>query len=196
MRYKREVELVFDIASLQKQQQNTSFVSLRYVAESPSQGPPEKEFFLHHIREHLRSQPKSNKPTQPSRLLHMVSSAWNKASAVSEHIRRLNLSFPTSVVRTSEGRVSVTASVLLVPLQTRVEVILGLEMERRGEGMEVVVSPDARVVYGESFNVSKMIEFLKGRVWGGGTEGEGKVGWDEAVLELYKRLLVKGRQRQ
>jgi kinetochore protein Spc7/SPC105 len=71
-------------------------------------------------------------------------------------------------------------------------------------GIEVVVVPEARVVYGEGFNVGKMTEFMVGRVGGavGGKGGKdkdgegGKVGWDEAVLELYRRLLAKGSQRQ
>jgi kinetochore protein Spc7/SPC105 len=106
----------------------------------------------------------------------------------------------------SDGLVSVTSSVLLVPLQTRVEVVLRLGVEKGNEegGVEVMVVPEARVVYGEGFNVGKMTEFLVGRVGGavggtgeGGKGGEGgKVGWDEAVLELYKRLLAKGSQRQ
>ncbi|KAK4128151.1 Spc7-domain-containing protein [Parathielavia appendiculata] len=233
MRYKREIELVFDLALPQRQQrqqqeqQQTRFVSLRYVAKTPSQCPPEKEFFLHHIRGHLlRSQqqtkasPSSSSSStvthHPKRLLGIVSSAWDRAGAVSEHIRRLSLCFPTAVVLRTGAQtpeedvgagtgtgagVSVTASMLLAPLQTRVEVVLELGMERRGDdgGVDVVVSPEARVVYGESFNEGKMKEFLAGRVWGGnggGNGGDERVGWVEAVLELYKRLLVKGRQRQ
>jgi hypothetical protein len=55
------------------------------------------------------------------------------------------------------------------------------------------------------FIVGILRVFLVGRVGVGvggkggkdGKDGEGgKVGWDEAVLELYKRLLAKGSQRQ
>lgn len=107
-------------------------------------------------------------------------------------MRRLNLSFPTAVAAVGAG-VAVTASVLLVPLQTRVEVVLNLDVVDGSDGaLEVSVTPAARVVYGEQFNVGKMEEFLRTRVGGVGRE---EMGWDEAVLELYGRLLAKGRQR-
>jgi kinetochore protein Spc7/SPC105 len=199
LHYKREIELVFDIA-----QQQTTFLSLQYIADTPAPCPPEKEFFLHHLRAHLSQQ--ANSPTKPNHLLRLVSAAWNKAETVSAHIRRLNFSFTTAVAWTpADGSVSVTSSVLLVPLQTRVEVVLRLGVEDGDGGIEVVVVPEARVVYGEGFNVGKMTEFMVGRVGGavggkGGKDGKdgegGKVGWDEAVLELYRRLLAKGSQRQ
>lgn len=102
---------------------------------------------------------------------------------------------------------------LVAPLQTRVEVVLTLSALSPGGGgggggLEVVVVPEVRVVYGESFNVGKMTEFLAGRIGnvgggggGGGKEGDdgkegGEMGWDEAVLELYQRLLAKGKQKQ
>lgn len=204
MRYKREIELVFDLASLQKQQQarKHSSITLRYVA--PSQCPPEKEFFLRHISERLHTA--ASTVTRPSRLLGMVSAAWDKAGAVAEHVRRLNLSFPTAVETTSGGGVRVTASVLLVPLQTRVEAVLNLAPVVDGDeggatDVDVVVTPAVRVVYGEQFNAAKMTELLAGRIGGSvlgvDTDGKdgGKLAWDEAVLELYKRLLVKGKQR-
>ncbi|KAL2182474.1 hypothetical protein L209DRAFT_696190 [Thermothelomyces heterothallicus CBS 203.75] len=133
-------------------------------------------------------------------MLGIVSSAWDKAGAVTEHIRRLNLSFPTSVAAAGES-VRVTASVLLVPLQTRVEAVLRLEAaEGPGDsgdgdgGVEVVVAPEVRVVYGEQFNAGKMTEFLAERIGSRLGRGVG-AGWDEAVLELHERLLAKGRQQ-
>lgn len=215
MRYKREIELVFDIAALQQQpqqrQQGQSKIDLRYIAETPSQPPPEKEFLLHHIREHLRTTvAKSSSPIRANRVVAAVSSAWNQADAVAEHVRRLNLSFPTSAARTPDGNAVVTSSLLLVPLRTRVEVIIRLGVKScggDGEQLEVVVSPEARVMYGEQFNAGQMREFLVGRIGGGvvvdggdggagkgkkGAEGGGGVDWDEAVQELYRRLLAKG----
>ncbi|KAL2126163.1 hypothetical protein VTI74DRAFT_1578 [Chaetomium olivicolor] len=200
MRYKREIELTFDIASLQQRQAQTASIAIRYVAETPLQCPLEKEFFLHRIREHLRAAISRGSP-KPSQLLAVVSAAWDKADAVSEHVRRLNLSFPTNVTRAvTDEAVNITASVLLVPLQTRVEITLNLGVEGGDDGLEVLVTPEAKVVYGEQFNAGKMTEFLAGRV-GGALEKdketqEKKMGWDEAVLELYKRLLEKGKQRQ
>lgn len=181
MRYKRELELAFDIASLQNQKPQ---IDLRYVPTTQQYPPlPEKQFFLHHIRQHLHKSP----PSHPRRLLTVVSAAWDKAGVVSENIRRLKLSFPTSVKQPNpenEGRLTVTASVLLAQLQTRVEVVIGLNLgsDKDGGRVEVAVQPEARVVYGEGFNAGKMGEFLRGRM------AEGEMGWDEAVLGLWRKL--------
>lgn len=197
MRYKREIELILDLASLrQKQQQqqqqqkpvsSSTTIQLRYIAETPRPCPPEKEFFLRLMRK--------APPPSPRAMLDMVSSAWDKAGAVTEHVRRLNLSFPTSVAVAGES-VRVTASVLLVPLQTRVEAVLRLEAaESSGDGgVDVIVTPEARVVYGEQFNAGKMTAFLAERV-GRRVDREVRAGWDEAVLELQERLLAMGRQQ-
>ncbi|KAK4101633.1 Spc7-domain-containing protein [Parathielavia hyrcaniae] len=183
MRYKREIELVFYVSSLQQQQQQqqASFVSLRYVAETPPQCPPEKAFFLHHIHELLlQKQQQTHPAAHPSRLLGMVSSAWDRAGAVSEHIRRLNLSFPTSVVRRTAAPVLPTTAITTTLDEeeegTRVEVVLKLGTERRGGGddddgggggggrglVDVVVLPEARVVYGEPFNAGVFVGFPGG----------------------------------
>ncbi len=192
MRYKREAELVFDLSPpppQRQQKQHPTQPTLRYIADAPC--PPEKQFFLDHIRAHLLSIPELAQ--SPRRLLAAVAGAWDQACAVSEQIRRLNLSFPTTTTTTTAptaagGGVSVVASVLLVPLQTRVEVVLGLE----ASGADVVVAPGARVVYGEGFNPGKMREFLAGRVGGAAV---GRMGWDEAVLGLHGMLLAKGKRR-
>ncbi|GAB1311067.1 Spc7 kinetochore protein domain-containing protein [Madurella fahalii] len=186
MRYKREIELVFDT------QQNVA-TELRYITPPDSYNndtsprgccPPEKAFFLDCIRAHI-TQPSS---LGISHLVKVVSSAWDKADSVSRHIRLLNLSFPTTVTRISETSLQITSSLLLAPLQTRVEAVVTLEVNGGGaEGVEVNVVPEARVVYGEGFNVGKMTEFLAGRV-----TGDAKAGWEEAVLGLYRKLLAKG----
>lgn len=201
MHYKRELELVFDLASIPSKQ-TPQLPTLRYIAATTTSSstpcPPEKEFFLHHLRARLPAAAAHS----PQRLLSTVAAAWDKAEAVSEHVRRLDLSFPTAVAAAAGdggggsavgAGVAVTASVLLVPLQTRVEVVLTLDVVGGSDGaLEVSVTPAARVVYGEQFNVGKMEEFLRSRVGG---VGGGQMGWDEAVLELYGRLLAKGKQR-
>ncbi|KAL2021450.1 hypothetical protein VTK56DRAFT_7203 [Thermocarpiscus australiensis] len=244
MRYKREIELVFDVASLQQQQQNTTSqrkpasIELRYVAANNKLDSnrqkcptPEKAFFLRRIRARLRSlsSSKTTTITTPRRLLGIVSAAWDKADAVAAHVRRLNLTFPTAVTATSGTTTSassdesdslcVTSSVMLAPLRARVEVVFWVsvrsarreeeevvEEEKMGaEGLEVAVAPEARVVYGgetaaAAFDVGRMNEFLAARIKGdvavgvasGKKGGEGRMGWDEAVLELYRRLLAKG----
>lgn len=200
LRYKREIELAFDM-------ERNAVSDIRYIISPdgssdnsfhprPCCPPEEKAFFLDCIRTHImQPSPSSTVPVPARRLLKVVGAAWDKADAVARHVRLLNLSFPTTVRRASESSLLVTSSLLLAPLQTRVEAAVRLEVGAAGAGpgadLEVAVTPEAKVVYGEGFNAGKMTEFLAGRV---GDAGGGDVspGWDEAVLGLYKRLLAKG----
>jgi len=218
MSYKREIEITFDVSSLQQdgQQQQSDpalpAIELRYIADkrerSPLPSTPEKEFFLQRIREHVRSLPRAT--TRASRLLGVVSAAWEKAKVVAEQLRLLNLSFPTTIIddslkavledgSPSSSSIRVRSSVLMVPMQTRVEVVLTLQCttttgeEAGGGDIEVTVAPAARVVYGEQFNEAKLTEFLATRV-GGSVLADGsssKASWSEAVLELQRRCLAK-----
>ena len=119
---------------------------------------------------------------------------------MAEYVRRLRLSFPTTtaVITPSSSEDSdsavavaiVTSSILLPTLRTRVEVFfkLSLSPSSTDDFPDVSVEPDAKVVYGEGFVKSGMVEFLRARVGKSLTVDDDK-GWDEAVLVLRKRLL-------
>jgi kinetochore protein Spc7/SPC105 len=88
----------------------------------------------------------------------------------------------------------VKSSLMLVPLKTRVEVGLVLD---GGEGGEVTITPEARVVYGEQFNAKKMVDFLEGKVGErvvAGGKGRGEAVWSEALVELHGKLLARGQK--
>ncbi|KAK4141877.1 uncharacterized protein C8A04DRAFT_13710 [Dichotomopilus funicola] len=206
MRYRREVELTFDLASFQpKTPKKTKPIPIK-VNYTGTECPPEKFFFLRHLRTYLQSPKFTIKTGSPRALLTTVSTAWDQAGSVTEQIRRLRLSFPTTVVPESnsnsngseadgsEGTLQVTSSLLLGPLQTRVEVTFHVtlgswadEPEKGKDGLAMNIRPEAKVVYGEPFQPEKMTEFVVGRL--GKDAG---VGWDEVVLGLLKRL---GRRR-
>ena len=207
MSYRRQIELVFDIAAFhhgerqQRKARQNMPIDLWYIGDKREDSQSvasttEREFFLQAIRDHVRALPQSS--TRINHMLSVVGAAWDKASTVANYIRLLNLTFPTTVRRTSDSLIAVTSSLLLVPLQTRVEVVLNLRAQSAisgDAGVRVTVSPEARVVYGEPFTIAKMTEFLNARLGGiVGDEGTGgdKIGWDLAMLELYKRLLAKG----
>lgn len=206
MRYKREVELVFDISAFQqtsqKKGQQASHIDLWYIAANREQKPvpstPEKDFFLECIRDHVRGLPQSTTPV--SSLLKAVSAGWDKANTVADQVRFLNLTFPTKVAKTSDTAISIKSSVLLVPLQTRVEVMIALQSIPSVDGVEVSVTSAARVVYGEPFNAAKMTDFLSGKLGGrvvgsDGEQGRGKISaWGDAVLELHGKLLARGQK--
>ncbi|KAF4974146.1 hypothetical protein FZEAL_8911 [Fusarium zealandicum] len=193
MVYKREIEIVFDIASFQMHQANST-IDLWYIADSRERNAlpktAEKEFFLQCIRDHVRALPQSR--TEVSRLLGTVRLAWDKANKVSSQVSRLNAVFPTTVEKTSDTSVAVVTSLLLVPLETRLEIKLNLYGESGPEGLDVAIAQEAKVVYGENFNVSKVAEFLETKV--GKVVGTGEEDWSQAMAELHGRLIARGKK--
>lgn len=194
MTYKREVELVFDIASFQPGQPS-SRIDLWYIADNKDAtgGLPktaEKEFFLQCIRDQIRALPQNKTPV--SELLRLVGAGWDKARLISSRIHRINISFPTTVTKTSDSSVAVTSSIMLVPLETRVEITLNLVGRSGSDGVDFDITPQARVVYGEHFNVAKVGEFLATRM--GETVGASEEDWSDIVVELKGRLIARGRK--
>ncbi|KAK5992720.1 Kinetochore spc7-like protein [Cladobotryum mycophilum] len=191
MTYKREIEIVFDITSFQSHQPN-SRIDLWYIADSREANPlpktVEKEFFLQCIRDHVRAMPQSR--TKISDLLSTVRTAWDKANIVSHQVDRINVTFPTKVTKTSDSSISMTSSLLLIPLETRVEVTLNLSGFSGPDGVNVDISTEAKVLYGEQFNVGKVGEFLATRI--GNKVGSGDEEWSNVVLELHEKLIARG----
>ncbi|EAA35726.1 Spc7-domain-containing protein [Neurospora crassa] len=209
MTYKREIELAFDLASFKQQNKQGPTIDIRYIAHKRERNviplTPERNFFIECISSHLQALSKSS--LSVNRLLTIVSDAWDKADAAAEQIRLLNLSFPTKVTRTSDTTLEVRSSLLLAPLQTRVEVCLALEKifnNKNSDALDVRVTSDAKVLYGEQFTKSKLNDFLKNKlgkqVLGrkeqqqarGNRKKQQQQEWSEVVLELHKRLMAKG----
>ncbi|UNI23449.1 hypothetical protein JDV02_009267 [Purpureocillium takamizusanense] len=193
MTYKREIELVFDIASFQPHQPN-SRIDLWYIADGREYNPvpktPEMEFFLQCIRDGIRALPQNR--TKISAMLDAVRSGWDKAQLVAAQIQRVNITFPTTVTKTSDSSIAMTSSLLLKPLETRVEITLNLHGRSDPAGLGVGISAEARVVYGEHFNVDKVGEFLMTRI--GDTARFDGEDWSNVVVELQQRLIARGRK--
>lgn len=195
--YRREIELVLDISSFQPGKAN-SRIDLWYIADKheykPNPSTVEREFFLQCIRDQVRSLPQSQ--TKPKQVLGLVSRAWDMGRGVAEHVRMLNVQFPTKVEKTSDTEIAVRISLVLVPLQSKVEVVLGLRHKMvEGADVEIEIAPRAEVVYGESFKTEKIAEFLGGRI-GGRVKGWEEKGesWLDVVGELHGRLVARGRK--
>lgn len=203
MTYRKEIELVFDAASFQTTdspatEHPNSRIDLWYIAANRELDPlpltAEKDFLLQNIRDHIRGLPQSR--THVKDLLRAVSVAWNKANAVQDDIQFLNISCPTTVVKTSDNSILVKSMLLIGPLTTKVEISFHLTCQSGDAGIDVEISPTAFVVYGERFNEPKMREFLLNRC---GDEVEErdyrtKVSWGDAVAELGDKLLARGRK--
>jgi kinetochore protein Spc7/SPC105 len=208
MTYRREIELVFEASAFQttpeqkgkrgrkstNNSSNAPAIDLWYIAATREHDPrpltPEKEFYLECIRDHLRAQQPHT--TTVSRMLGVVRATWDQANQVAHHVRLLNISFPTAVVKTSDSSVAVRSTMLLVPLQTKVEVAIDLKHSSSAVGVDVAVQASATIVYGEQFKPDMMAKFLETRL-GGSTvsqqiDGKG-IDWSTVVLELHRKLL-------
>ncbi|KAG7132388.1 Kinetochore protein spc7 like [Verticillium longisporum] len=197
MTYQRSIELVFDISAFGNTQGKNSQIDLWYIATngdgSPRTSSVEQEFFVQCIRDHVRGLPQSR--TKIVDLLHVIRAAWDRAVSTCDDIRRVNMTFPTSVTRTSDSSISVCSSLLLTAIETRVEIMLGLRGVSTSDGLDFVIQPDARVVYGETFNTGKVGEFLTTHL------GEKVVdrladspSWSDVVVDLHERLIARGRK--
>ncbi len=182
--YRREIELVFDATAFQPGAANGQ-IDLWYIghtrARDPQPNTPDIEFFLQRIREHVRGLVQAE--TSPQQLLKIVRASWDTAKRAITQIRQLRLTFPTATFKTSDTCLAVVTDMLLVPLRTKVQVMLRLcsvqvqprqagsagsagstpgSMAQRGLCLAVAV--DTRVAYGEPFNEAKMREFLTARI--------------------------------
>ncbi|KAH8179257.1 spc7 kinetochore protein [Sarocladium implicatum] len=195
MTYKREIELVFDIRSFQPHQPNSQ-IEVYYIADGRRNDPvpitADKSFFVASIRDHVRALPQSR--TKVPDLLRTVQQSWDQAKVVSAQIERIGLTFPIKVAsQDGESSVDIVSSLLLVPLKSRVEVTLRLE-PGNGAGVAISIAPQAKVLYGESFNVNKIKEFIGTRV--GEIVGEKEESWSEVLVELHAKLLARGKKAE
>ncbi|KAI0877677.1 hypothetical protein GGS24DRAFT_446377 [Hypoxylon argillaceum] len=199
MTYRREIELVFDVSSFGQDKASSSRIDLWYIAASRDRDPlptsPEKEFFVQCIRDYVRGMAQAQ--TKIRDMLSAISGAWKKANHVAANVRLLNCTFPTKVVRTSDSSIAVRSTLLLVPLETKVEISLALHGQHTQDGFQVSIAPQAQVIYGEHFKIDNVIEYLTTRI---GTlvvtkEERGDTeSWSDVVVELRERLLARGRK--
>ncbi|KAI3324759.1 Spc7-domain-containing protein [Xylariaceae sp. AK1471] len=195
MTYQREIELVFDISSFSGNVSN-SRIDLWYIAANRDRDPEpalsEKEFFVQCIRDHVRGMAQAQ--TKIHSMLSMVSGAWKKANHVAANVRLLNCTFPTNVTRTSDSSIAVRSTLLLVPLETKVEITLALHGLHAQDGFQVTIAPHVRVMYGEHFKVDKIAEYIGTRI-GNSVTTEGEEGktkfWSDVVVELHEKLLAR-----
>lgn len=195
MAYKREIEIVFDVSSFQPGCANSQ-IDLWYIAEGREKDPlprtVEKDFFLQCIRDYIRALQQSS--TRIPELLSIVQKAWDKATMVCSQIRRVNSSFPTLVRRTSDSSIEMVTSLLIVPLQTRVQVTLEFHHQDVVKGLDMDIASSVAVVYGEHFNVNKIGEFVTTGV--GKEMGMMEDNWSDMFVKLHRRLLARGRKQE
>jgi kinetochore protein Spc7/SPC105 len=205
MTYRKEIELVFDASSFlpgakktTTTQATNSRIDLWYIGAVRDHNPipmtAEKDFFLQCIRDHIRGLCQAE--TTIKDLLNAVSTSWNKARAVVDDVRLLNVTYPTELVKTSDNSIMVKSGLLINPLTTKVAISFHLTSQTGDNGIEVEIEPSAKVVYGENFNEPKMGEFLLNRC--GNTvedrDHRTKASWGHAVAELGEKLLARGRK--
>ncbi|TQV96104.1 chromosome segregation protein [Cordyceps javanica] len=194
MAYRREIEIVFDVKSFQPGGPNSQ-IDLWYIADCREKDPQprtvEKDFFLQCIRDYIRALQQSS--TSIPELLNVVQQSWDRATKVSSQIRRVNSTFPTQVRKTSDSSIEVVASLLVVPLRTRVQVTLEFQNQNLTKGLDMDITSSVTVVYGEHFNVNKIGEFLTSRL--GRQMGAMEENWSDIFVELHRRLIARGRKQ-
>ncbi|PKS09851.1 hypothetical protein jhhlp_004474 [Lomentospora prolificans] len=196
MAYKREIELVFDVACFRTGQPN-SRIDLWYIATKSDAAPCQtgvgRVYFLQLIRDHLRSIPQSRSGI--SSMLHTVRVAWDTATAIIDNINLINITFPTKVNKVSDTSIEVVSSLLVAEMETKVEVALSLTGAVTPEGVHLTIEPRVKLVYGESFNVGKIKDYLASRISRSSEAEKGdKELWSNVFVSLYGRLLARGRK--
>ncbi|KAK8851473.1 Spc7-domain-containing protein [Apiospora arundinis] len=198
MTYRREIEVAFDIGAFQDAK-TTSQVNLSYIAANREKNPQpktvEKDFFVQCIRDYVRGLVQTR--MKISTLLRAIGAAWDKADAAADNIRLLNCTFPTEVARTSDSSLVAKIDMLLVPLETKVQLSMGLQSQPTPDGIEFSIVPTAQVVYGEHFKIDKVCEYLSTRLGERVTtkkENEAVESWSDVIVELHERLVARGRK--
>lgn len=193
MAYKREIELVLDFASFKPGAHNSQ-IDLWYIADSREKNPipksVERDFFLQSIRDLVRSLPADQAHARI--ILKIVQGAWDEAMAVAAQISKMSTTFQTAVTKTSDSSIDIKSTLLLVPLQSRVDIILSLESQEGKAGVEVTIESRGTVVYGEHFNTRKIGEFLQARL--GSSVAGAKEDWCSILVELHEKLIARGRK--
>lgn len=191
-----DLELVFDASSFKTKGKESatsaggnSRIDLWYIAANRERNPlpltPEKAFFVDSIRDGIRAMPQSE--TTVKQLLDAIGSGWKTSLATVEDIKALTRGYPTEVAKTSDASIVVRSMMLLVPLQSKVEISYHVSTGNGEGGLKVEVKPEAKVVYGERFNEDSMTRFLGKGVSDGRS-------WMDVVQELDGRLLARGRK--
>ena len=171
---------------------DNSSISLTYIADThpihPKPLSTEHRFFLQIMRVRLQCLLQSQTPITD--VLAFVSSTWDHACRVSDEVRASNLTYITTPEIQSDDVLTVKASILLREMKTKVEVAFTVDIGGEGLGMAVELGTQAKVVYGEVLNESKMGDFLRQKVV---KEG---MGWVRALRELEGRLVKRGKRER
>lgn len=180
-------------ASRPNKPENSS-ISLTYIADAHEYHPQalttEKRFFLQIMRAQLQCLLQCQ--TKIKDLLGLVSGNWEKACAIFEEARILNMSYITEPTIQSDDVMTVRSVLLLRDMKTKLDIGFEVTVQSQESTVEldVAVRPSAKVVYGESRKEKKMVEFLEQRI--SGKSGTGA--WAMAVEELEKKLIAQGRK--
>ena len=187
-------------------------ISLTYIGSSPpayrraSPLTTTKHFFLQLLRAALHSLPQSQ--TYIRDVLGLIGGIWRTCLKVVREVERLALLVgPTRERIVGDERLEVDVGVLVEGVGTKVLVRFGVDVAVGlgvtcgsvvgvKEGVEIKVTPTARVVYGEGYDAGKMGAFLRKRVHVGleGDDGAGGGMWAEGVRELKGGLVRRGRK--
>lgn len=115
---------------------------------------------------------------------------------IMEEARALGVSYITESTITADEVMAIRSILLLRSMRTKIEVTFEVKVQS-GEGvtgLDIKLTPSARVVYGEDLKEKKLGGFLEQKTgvetW---AEADGG-GWARAVRDLEEKLLSRGKK--
>ncbi|KAI9826724.1 MAG: hypothetical protein M1819_007269 [Sarea resinae] len=204
MAYRGQLQLYFNVNSFtpndyssigRPKNPHNSPISLVYIADADDHHlytlTTEKRFFLQMMRVQLQCLRQGE--TALKDLLSFVSRSWDKACAVVENIRLMNVCFRTEPKIVSDETLVVRSTLVLPSLATKMIIDLSLAASSTGGTISVAVKPNTRVIYGEHLNESRMEEFLASKLGDSGDAASADEGhWCQSIMDLRSRLLSRG----
>jgi kinetochore protein Spc7/SPC105 len=188
MTYKSQLKLFFHPLAFQTggQSRQNSSISLTYTGSQPL--GTTLRFFLQLLRASLLALPQFS--TRVADLLNLVAKGWDTALQLYTAEKCLNMEAMTESRIVSDERLTISSTILLPKVRTKVRVSFDIAAAVGGDGdgleLSTSVEPSVRVVYGEQYHEKNMSDFV-GKEIGSGFEG-----WESAVRELREKLIVKG----
>lgn len=188
MTYKSQLKLFFHPLAFQTggEPRPNSSISLHYTGAQHL--GTTLRFFLQLLRASLHALPQFS--TRVADLLSLVAKGWDTATLVADAEKRLNMEAMTDSRIVSDERLTISSTLLLPKVRTKVRVCfeIAAAVGEEGEGLELstAVEPSVTVVYGEQYHEKNMTDFVAKEI-GGGFEG-----WEGVVRELRARLIARG----
>jgi hypothetical protein len=193
--YKRMLQLFLTPTSfLPQATSEPSSISLVYIGDThpskPSSLSTEARFFLQLLR--VRLQCLLQPQTQLRDVMQLVSNGWKRVEDIKLGISKLSRSYMVEAAILSDEVLAIKSTIFLREMRTKVSVSFDVAVSGAGLDLNLGLCVNAKVIYGEALNETRMGDFLSGKV--GVTIDGATETWADGVRELEMRLIARGRK--